>query len=626
LNNYYSGNYAYTELLRNVGDEIIKQFRKFHSKEEATMHLQNFVKYFTNKVNGKPSPKYDSMSDEYKILKSIYCDCVPDFAKEIKDDEGRSVNDKLFPPSFSKEYDSKISFAISEFQKAILKLPSMEELNIKFLEFLYGKYKYFKSSSDYITRLVKARLSDISEDLFDINASTGLLIMKQFIKQFGCGTITLSNGKEKHIEDRDKGKNEKNANSYYSGTIEKLCNEKYGGDYETMASKLTEDDYNKFVESDDCNFAKIADNFSKGYFNSMGKTREYIYIFAIAFEMNGPQNIINEKNDNGIKDWTDINQCLFFDFYTDNLINQTFGKINNAKDEKDKNNENFNDGYGINWKNFVEIIYLYYLNRSDMSAKEKLYGALKGYYYCHTNKNANTFADLQNKRQNLPPESTEYYRKNFLQDLMNIEDEKKFLNKVILSYECKKPQGNTLPLTEYTSVHRTALDFFNSMGEKMKNNVPDNINASALEFWDVPIGSNKIIYNGCNICYNNISFVVNQDFIDCINRFNDRYIIGSDSINYNGDIVICRTDLISRFSDYLVDNFYNNPDCPVIDNFSEFFKYFCNNAPLDDNQNAQYYGINSILIKCGYQEINTKNIFDILIIFITFRKIYTLFY
>lgn len=106
---------------------------------------------------------------------------------------------------------------------------------------------------------------------------------------------------------------------------------------------------------------KIANDLSKSIFKAGGSTKRDLYLFAIAFDMTytvikKPGHLETEE----LIDFnSDIEKNLFVDYYTNNLMR--FITASYAGDlstlELDPS------GVGINYKNFAEMIYIYYISR-----------------------------------------------------------------------------------------------------------------------------------------------------------------------------------------------------------------------------------------------------------------------
>lgn len=136
----------------------------------------------------------------------------------------------------------------------------------------------------------------------------------------------------------------------------------------------------------------IADTLANARFdeNDKGRMREYLYIFAIAFKMTfGLESVpIAEemkKADPRNRRFTDIQKNLFHDYYADNIANNF--------DKK----EVYVSGYGINFKNFAEIAFLWCLEQEKLTESEKLKTAYNIIAFCQAK--GKTEADFESQKK-----------------------------------------------------------------------------------------------------------------------------------------------------------------------------------------------------------------------------------
>ena len=112
---------------------------------------------------------------------------------------------------------------------------------------------------------------------------------------------------------------------------------------------------------------RIADNLATGFFDNQKSTRENLYVFAIAFRMT----FYAGRNNELLNPATDILKNLFYDYYADNFVNRFRTPQNDRPAEAEV------DGYGINYKNFAEMSFLYYIDKEAMTPTEKLDAAFR---------------------------------------------------------------------------------------------------------------------------------------------------------------------------------------------------------------------------------------------------------
>lgn len=104
---------------------------------------------------------------------------------------------------------------------------------------------------------------------------------------------------------------------------------------------------------------RLCDELASGNFKMNGATRVNLYHFAIMFKMT-----VVLKETDSYDSTTNIVKNLFEDFYNDNLaryLDEGFGDARySSQFEREPTGE------GINFKNYVEAIYLYYIYRRDL--------------------------------------------------------------------------------------------------------------------------------------------------------------------------------------------------------------------------------------------------------------------
>lgn len=126
-----------------------------------------------------------------------------------------------------------------------------------------------------------------------------------------------------------------------------------------MAAKLYKTDKRDARRQigEDWELLRICGNLADGKFiNNAGKTRVYLYYFAIMFGMT-----VKLKETDACDPETDMVKNLFEDYYCDNLIRFLDKAYSGPQYEREP------AGDGINFKNFLEVIYLYYLYRTDLN-------------------------------------------------------------------------------------------------------------------------------------------------------------------------------------------------------------------------------------------------------------------
>lgn len=195
---------------------------------------------------------------------------------------------------------------------------------------------------------------------------------------------------------------------------------------------------------------EIVDELSKARFSSRGKTREYLYVFAIAFDIRMIENGHPERI-------TDIEKNLFWDYYADNIVNN-LPKVAGFGDSSDV----FIDGYGINYKNFAEVIFLWSLEQKNMTPAGRL---KKAYEIIEDCKNkGKTEAEFLDDNSKAFDKKTEIYKDEF--SIIKGLPEEKLKEYIIKKYPCK---SNDSGIMQICSEHRTAEEIIQEQEKKVNN-------------------------------------------------------------------------------------------------------------------------------------------------------------
>lgn len=197
---------------------------------------------------------------------------------------------------------------------------------------------------------------------------------------------------------------------------------------------------------------QIVDDLSKAKFSSRGKTRENLYVFAIAFD-------IREVENGHPKRIIDIEKNLFWDYYADNIVNN-MPKVAGFGDETDV----FIDGYGINYKNFAEVIFLWSLEQENKTPKERLKTAYNIIEYCKKNGKTEEefFKDVSNSKT--VDIKTEIYKDEYLR--IKKLPEEKFKVYVKENYPCKTTNSGIMQIS---AEQRTAAEIIHEQEKKVND-------------------------------------------------------------------------------------------------------------------------------------------------------------
>lgn len=150
----------------------------------------------------------------------------------------------------------------------------------------------------------------------------------------------------------------------------------------------------------------FCDNIAKGnFFTDRRINRRNLYYYAVMFDMTC------DFGDTGVRDEkTDISKNLFEDFYCDNMARYLDGKTTFNEAEP--------SGEGINYKNFTDVIYLYYLSHKELGSNgERIDNAEKLIGRCIKHRE---YSDRENIRQDYRKErATDRFRTKYTNEVLD---------------------------------------------------------------------------------------------------------------------------------------------------------------------------------------------------------------
>ena len=334
---------------------------------------------------------------------------------------------------------------------------------------------------------------------------------------------------------------------------------------------------------------QMAQDLAEGNFRSGGATKKNLYLLAMAFNMKYfPKNPQESNNSDSIIEAQariyDIEKNLFVDFYNNNIMRF----ISDEYEEKANAFELDPSGQGINYKNFAEMIYIYYIYQ-NIPATEKI-------------KKSNEM--IERRKGHRPPhiqDSTAYYRKIFTYEIVNMQ-ENEFEQFIKDNFDC----AAQVPIQAQNS-RNTAFDIY-------KNLIKDIGGEDyGLFFEDISMGKEKLSVKLRK------SLKVKKNETEKLNQFVSvlcgmHRFIGKKSskgiklLNIEKKEAVTRTALIVAFYYH-----YNMLNYDEKKSFIDVFHDYTTEA--DDNS------LNSLLKKAGYQPVSDKNIFDMAVIYSSYSYI-----
>lgn len=283
-----------------------------------------------------------------------------------------------------------------ELRQLIARMPTREEMEADLYEALFQLYARFPTAGDFMTRTVR-RLADpdFRED------PVRLAIAKQFYRHANHGIqgvkkLVIARLEKEHPEIDTASLGREDIIRYMTEDIFSVLNQ-----------PMSADEWEKYE------LIQIADDLASGKFRTYGKTKRFLYLFAMVFGMRSYTSPLAPDYDPTL----DVEKNLFRDYYTDNLlryISQDY--LSNASAY-----EREPSGEGINYKNFAEVIYLYYLNREDLNPRKKITDAKAMIDRCTRRARRE---HLLQAPEEAPREFTQYYHQQFLAEVCALSPDK----------------------------------------------------------------------------------------------------------------------------------------------------------------------------------------------------------
>lgn len=413
-----------TRRLSSTFNELDNQFKALYSKSDFN-YVINRLKKFENKSN-----RASILAELFDMFKS----CGVEYEKDKE----------------NKYYENLVS---------TMKVPKFSEVEKKIMKILFEKYKEYPSPKDYMKRIVD-RL-EIDDDWK--NDTLRLRILKQFIKYGNCLTYEITVSDEKTNKEKSKKVavygGEPYINSYAKSKIgrkaknnDELIENIDDNIFDVLSNATKEERKGKYA------LIKIADDLAEGKFRTSGATKASLYFFAIVYNMTYYSGSSDE-----IMDYkSDIEKNLFQDYYTNNLIRY----ITESYRGHLKEYEVDPSGQGINYKNFAEMVYIYFISK-DYSPQEKIKLSNEMINRLKTTKNRN----ISKKTETI------IIRERFTEDILSRSEElfEKFISE---NYDCscvkieEKDDGNIIErkigLMQVESEQNTAYENYNSILENIK--------------------------------------------------------------------------------------------------------------------------------------------------------------
>lgn len=249
--------------------------------------------------------------------------------------------------AFGVEYEKRKE---PEYYRSIVtNLDIPDSIEDKMILTILNKFRMYATPEEYMLRIVNRCCN--KEDGWE-NDTLRVRILKQFIK-YGDYLSKAGYGGKSKIKDHVKAKTGKT--KITDGDILSSVDDEIFGilDNATKEQKKAKGSYG---------LIKIADDLALGKFRTGGATKESLYLLAIVFGMT----YCTDKNDQD--PLKDIDKNLFHDYYSNNFMRYLTDAYRGKKADYEKDPSE----QGINYKNFAEMIFVYFISRQNMTPPEKI--------------------------------------------------------------------------------------------------------------------------------------------------------------------------------------------------------------------------------------------------------------
>ncbi len=460
-----------------------------------------------------------------------------------------------------------------------IEFPELTDLEEKMIYKLYKIYEEYPLPEEYMLRIVN-RLSKPEDNWQD--DTLRLRILKQFIK-YGNYLYDAEAGGKGFIKKYVKAKIGKISSK---NELEDILDNVDDAIFDVLSGGTK--DQKEF--SGTYGLLKICDDLASGQFRMGGATKKNLYLFAICYGMTF---YIGKDGDSQIIDYkTDIEKNLFRDYYVNNLMRF----LTNSYKENRNSFEKEPNGLGINYKNFAEMIYIYYLAKpdSEMSPAEKIKCATE---MINRIKDKAYKSGLEKKNP-----ATLYLKDMFCDDIL-MKSSEDFEEYITTYYDCDTyivyngKSGNKVSEMQVSTGQNTAFECFKELIEEIEDevSVEDISYVSWIE--DLKIDA----YEKYKAKYPDIDKEKFEEFLALIFEMDRTVDIKEKIEEINTSKEVSRTAIVVA-SYHLFNLRREDDDTRSIATFTEIFDEFASEA-------------NVVLNNCAYQQLNCKNIFDVLIVF-----------
>ena len=446
-------------------DELLQSFYDMYSKSPATSD-------FMERIVRRLAPEYASDTIRVAILKKFVIGAGDNF-KRFHTDQIWEWAKKQLSKAESVAYstlseDEKRNLLLSKIDDSIFEHESVEMTDTDVLKLIVDRITKYQNDESlafeeielsertrkFLAEMISADESDIKEDVINY--------LQMLCDRGASGEAVAEFVSSLENDFRNQLKTIKRASKTgKEGTAADLYKQ---AKKDALKAKKKDAEKKKNI---DFELIEMCNDLAVGNFRVNGKTKVYLYYFAFMFDMTVPlRGKECEPERNMVKN-------LFQDFYNDNFLRLLSSDYTDPKNATSFEKEP--TGEGINYKNFVEVIYIYFLCRDDldMSSGEKIDKAEEIIDEC---------VKRAKKEGRLVPQNvgvhTEVYRDLHLNVFLNKEVDE-IADYILANYQVYSPDNNGIARIMVASEENTASDLIEEIMDELDGAYPD------IELFDV---------------------------------------------------------------------------------------------------------------------------------------------
>lgn len=478
-----------------------------------------------------------------------------------------------------------------------------DEINKRLISALCSSYTYYPRPGDFMRRIVDSLDPDTA-----LSASLRLRLLRRFL-----ATVNVKENRK-----------------YYSKALASLPTAELD---ETIFRAMNADTKEK---CDYLNLLQGCHNLAEGNFVSPTMTKELLFLFAFAYNMR----YYPDEDAVGYEVARDVKKNLFADYYSDNLTRYLYtvsgGKSGTSDVEP--------SGIGLNPKNFIDVVFVYYLNRESLEPKQKV-----ARFFTTLNR----IKELWKERHVYSEEERSYFEglptrlyQSRLEDKIRFLSEEDLVEYVLCNYYCDvrytyagkqdgAPQEGIRGVFELKFSTNTAYAQYEYIIESIKLalGLPSHTDFGKLDRRVLKEGTEAALAGSCTEA-ESLAMRVSElegnvpeatpDYLramgvpeEHIERFSlvlkgiAKRLNPYDVIRVPDATAITRTKLIAAYyHQYCLEN-----DSGLVAGGESPWRSF--GTVYDD----MCYCLDPFLEEAGYQCISTKNLYDVFVIFLAYCKI-----